>query len=99
MEQGRRADGPYLDPAGWVSCLIVTFHGLRHTAASIMLGRGVPLLVVSRQLGHANPHITATVYAHLLADEQLDAAAAAFDEPASPTGAGALVNALAEAGR
>jgi 4-aminobutyrate aminotransferase-like enzyme len=45
-----------------------------------MLGRGVPLIVVSRQLGHANPHITAAVYAHLVNEEQqLDAAAAAFD--------------------
>lgn len=60
---------------------VVTLHGLRHTAASIMLSRGVPLIVVSRQLGHANPQVTATVYAHLLADEQLDAAAAVFERP------------------
>lgn len=60
---------------------LVTFHGLRHTAASIMLAAGVPLIVVSRQLGHANPNITATVYAHLLEDTQLDAAAAVFDLP------------------
>jgi integrase len=53
-------------------------HGLRHTAASIMLVAGVPLLVVSRQLGHANPNITARVSAHLIADEQLDVAAALF---------------------
>src|ERR1019366_966312 len=32
---------------------VVSLHGLRHKAASIMLGAGVPLLVVSRQLGHA----------------------------------------------
>jgi integrase len=58
---------------------LVTFHGLRHTAASIMLARGVPLIVVSRQLGHANPNITAQVYAHLLSDAQLDDAAAVFE--------------------
>jgi integrase len=57
----------------------VTPHGLRHTAASIMLAAGVPLIVVSRQLGHATPHITATIYAHLLGDSQLDLAAGAFD--------------------
>jgi integrase len=56
----------------------VTPHGLRHTAASLMLAAGVPLIVVSRQLGHANPNVTAQVYAHLLGDSQLDAAAAAF---------------------
>jgi hypothetical protein len=43
-----------------------------------MLAAGVPLIVVSRQLGHANPNVTAQVYAHLLADSQLDEAAAAF---------------------
>ena len=59
---------------------LITFHGLRHTAASIMLARGVPLIVVSRQLGHANPNITAQVYAHLLSDSQLDDAAAVFDD-------------------
>lgn len=57
---------------------LVSLHGLRHTAASIMLARGVPLIVVSRQLGHANPNITASVYAHLLGDEQLDLAAQVF---------------------
>ncbi len=57
---------------------LVTPHGLRHSAASIMLGAGVPLIVVSRQLGHANPNITATIYAHLLGDSQLDEAAAVF---------------------
>lgn len=57
---------------------LVTPHGLRHTCASIMLAAGVPLIVVSRQLGHANPNITATIYAHLLDDSQLDDAAAVF---------------------
>ncbi len=46
-----------------------------------MLGAGVPLMVVSRQLGHANPHITATVHAHLLGDAQLDSAAQVFERP------------------
>jgi integrase len=59
---------------------LVTFHGLRHTAASIMLAHGVPLIVVSRQLGHVNPQVTAEVYAHLLNDSQLDVAAGAFEE-------------------
>ena len=57
----------------------VTFHGLRHTAASIMLARGVPLTIVARQLGHANPNVTATIYAHLLDEAHLDRAAAVFD--------------------
>jgi integrase len=57
------------------SAPLVSPHGLRHSA-SLMLAAGVPLIVVSRQLGHATPNITAQVYAHLLGDEQLDQAAA-----------------------
>lgn len=57
---------------------LVTLHGLRHTAGSIALAAGVPLIVVSRQLGHSNPQITATIYAHLLSDSQLDDVAAVF---------------------
>ena len=59
----------------------VTFHGLRHGAASRMLGSGIPPIVVSRMLGHASPLVTSTVYAHLLSDSQLDDAAAVFDTP------------------
>jgi integrase len=58
---------------------LVTFHGLRHTAASILLADGVPLIVVSRFLGHANANVTAKVYAHLERDESLEAAAQVFD--------------------
>lgn len=34
--------------------------------------------MVSRQLGHRNPNVTAEVYAHLLHDAQLDEAMSAF---------------------
>ncbi len=59
---------------------LTTLHGLRHTCGSILLGRGVPLIVVSRHLGHADPNITARVYAHLLADTQLDQVGDVFGE-------------------
>ena len=42
----------------------IRFHYLRHTAASLMLNHGVPLLVVAKILGHSNPSITLNVYAH-----------------------------------
>jgi integrase len=58
---------------------LVSFHGLRHTAASVGLARGVPLITVSQQLGHARVDITAKVYAHLLDDSQLDAFAGAHE--------------------
>ena len=42
------------------------FHDLRHTAASIMLNRGVPALVVSKILGHSKPSTTLDIYGHLI---------------------------------
>jgi integrase len=52
----------------------IRFHDLRHTAASLMLNHGVPVIVVSRRLGHAKPSITLDVYGHLLPSMQLEAA-------------------------
>ena len=49
-------------------------HDLRHTYASLNLQRGVPLVVVSRQLGHASIAITADVYGHLAPDAGRQAA-------------------------
>jgi integrase len=50
------------------------FHALRHSAATVALAQGVPLEVISRQLGHAGYAITADVYAHVGAAAQRDAA-------------------------
>ena len=72
----------------------MTLQGLRHTAGSIALAAGVPLIVVSRQLGHSNPQVTATVYAHLLSDAQLDDVAAVFERS---TGADTVREAVREA--
>jgi integrase len=44
----------------------VSLHTLRHTHGSHLLAAGVPLTDVSKRLGHANPHVTATIYAHAL---------------------------------
>ncbi len=43
-------------------------HDLRHTHASHLLRAGWDVVTVSRRLGHANPGITLTIYAHALAD-------------------------------
>jgi len=43
-----------------------TIHDLRHTFASINLMEGVPVLVVSNHLGHANPSITLDIYSHYI---------------------------------
>ena len=57
---------------------LVSVHGLRHTSASIALAAGVPLITVSRQLGHSRITTTAETYAHLVSDSQLDAFADSF---------------------
>jgi integrase len=44
----------------------ITYQQLRHGAASTLLNQGVPLPVVSRYLGHADPSITARVYSHII---------------------------------
>jgi integrase len=40
----------------------IRFHDLRHTAASLMLNHGIPVLIVSKRLGHSKPSITLDVY-------------------------------------
>ncbi len=52
----------------------IRFHDLRHTCASLLLGRGVAVHVVSRLLGHANAAITLRVYAHLMPGQGKEAA-------------------------
>ncbi len=52
----------------------LSFHGLRHTHATLLLKAGVPLHVVSRRLGHASEAFTAYVYAHVLPGQQREAA-------------------------
>lgn len=42
------------------------YHDLRHGAASLLLSQSVPVPVVSRYLGHADPSVTMRVYAHMI---------------------------------
>lgn len=44
----------------------IRFHDLRHTAATLMLADSVPLVTVSKILGHSSPAITAQIRAHAL---------------------------------
>lgn len=43
----------------------IGFHGLRHTWASLAVMRGVPLLIVARNLGHTDTRMCERHYAHL----------------------------------
>ncbi|MBA3824136.1 MAG: site-specific integrase [Ktedonobacterales bacterium] len=52
----------------------IRFHDLRHTAATLLLRRGVNPKIVSEMLGHANIAITLDVYSHVTPDMQESAA-------------------------
>jgi integrase len=57
-------------------------HDLRHSAATLLLSKGVPIKVVSEMLGHSDVSITLSIYAHVLPDMQ-DGAAEAMDDALS----------------
>lgn len=73
----------------------IRFHDLRHTAATLMLLNGIPLLVVSRRLGHAKPSVTLDVYGHYLPGMQ-NQAAAIMDELVTPIAAQLHQNCIIE---
>ena len=51
----------------------VTFHGLRHTAASYMIKNHVPITTISGVLGHANTTTTLNIYSHMIEDTKKEA--------------------------
>jgi len=61
----------------------IRFHDLRHTAASLMLNNGVPVLVVSKILGHSKTSTTLDIYGHLIPVMQ-EEAARIMDEIVTP---------------
>jgi integrase len=61
----RQRDRACLD-CGAIHLPIVSFHGLRHSCASLLLAAGVPMRDVSELLGHSDVRLTLTSYAHVL---------------------------------
>lgn len=51
----------------------ITFHGLRHTSATLLLSSGVDIETVSRILGHATSVTTSAVYLHSAQATRFDA--------------------------
>ena len=49
------------------------FHALRHTFATRLFERGVPLITVSKLLGHSDTSITADIYTHVMPEEKIKA--------------------------
>jgi len=72
----KRSFAPLLKRAGLPT---MTFHQLRHTAATILLLKNVNPKVVSEMLGHATIAITLDTYSHVLPNMQ-DSAVAAMEE-------------------
>ena len=73
MEVGnllRRSFRPLLEKAGLPR---IRFHDLRHTAATLMMGRGVHPKVVSEMLGHSQVSITLDLYSHVTPTMQREA--------------------------
>lgn len=74
-EDGRTPQPTYLlksfqRAAGRAGLPVIAFHGLRHGAATAGLRAGVPLLAMSKRLGHSSMAITGDLYSHVL--EELD---------------------------
>src|SRR5262245_1667300 len=69
----RRSFWPQLDKAGLPH---IRFHDLRHTAATLLLQRGVHPKVVSELLGHSSIGLTLDIYSHVIPDMQQQAVVA-----------------------
>ncbi|MCL5289584.1 MAG: site-specific integrase [Firmicutes bacterium] len=52
----------------------LNFHGLRHTAATIMIAQGADIKNLSSRLGHSNINTTGNIYAHALKSVDRDIA-------------------------
>lgn len=79
-----REDGRPLSP-GWVykrfvalvmavGVPVISFHGLRHSHATALLGAGVDLKLASARLGHSSVRITGDTYQHVEQAMDQDAA-------------------------
>lgn len=48
----------------------ITLHEFRHSHASLLLNKGVPITDISERLGHADPSVTLGIYSHMLKKEK-----------------------------
>lgn len=57
----------------------ITFHGLRHTSATIMIYNGIDIQTIATRLGHADPTTTLKIYSHQIKKADKTAADKIFD--------------------
>lgn len=48
----------------------IRIHDFRHSHASLLISKGVPITVVSKRLGHSNIEMTFNTYAHLIPEDE-----------------------------
>ena len=48
----------------------IKMHDFRHSHASLLLSKGVPILVISKRLGHKNTSTTLNIYSHLIPEDE-----------------------------
>lgn len=58
----------------------IRVHDLRHSHASLLIHRGVPLTAIAKRLGHESPDITLKIYAHMMPQSQDDVVRLLDDE-------------------
>ena len=80
MEDGRPLDPAYvtrlfqkLRKAGGEELPPLTFHGLRHCHAALLIASHADIAVISKLLGHASITVTSNVYGHLIGTVASDA--------------------------
>ena len=71
-----RISGRFKDLVARVGIEGVRFHDLRHTMATLALGAGVHVKIVSERLGHSTTQTTLETYSHVSPDLQREAAEA-----------------------
>jgi len=81
---GQAIRGPNFRRRVWLpacerAAVELTVHELRHTAASLMLDLGWPIVTVSKTLGHSSISVTVDRYGHLYRESQ-EALVALFDD-------------------
>jgi len=85
-------DGGYQKPSSFCTAwsklsrqlgLGVTFHGLRHTHASMLIYQGVDIAKIAERLGHESPEITLRTYVHIFKEKKARADREAGDKAAA----------------
>lgn len=51
----------------------IRIHDFRHSHATLLLSKGVPITAISKRLGHSNTEMTLNTYSHLIKEDELKA--------------------------